>query len=468
MVEQSLRRKVVSRGFVSLIGAVLVLATKGLIMKTWSVRGVAAVLAVVVLANGVRAEELGFPESCIELASVPRRTLYCDGYLRSHTMSTRDSVLFSFDYPNRKQNPGEVSPFIAWDTQTGKWLARMPAPNPDAMGWKFSPDGTLLAVPICDNTRVIQLWEVGSKDAHGVPTLRLLTKLHQRYRRPTLPDPRKEGHASFGDTVLLVWTPDSKTLLASLAVPKHEIQFWSRTDKPSVWDESDRETKWKPWAKLEVDTVWAPGFAVSPDNKSLAVISNPGKGPSEGQIVDLATAKLQENFQVKQRANEPDVLTTGDRLRFSPDSKTLAINGDRYLALWDTAPLAQRVEMVNPDFLCNYGDADSRMAFIQDSRWLLTVKVATHEDRLRLTGGLIQLQIRDAQSGELRKEVGFPEELGQLETIETMPDGRLMTRFAFRKKNKDLATRCFLWHDEDLLRYAAEHGSAPPPKQKAN
>ena len=42
-----------------------------------------------------------------------------------------------------------------------------------------------------------------------------------------------------------------------------------------------------------------------------------------------------------------------------------------------------------------------------------------------------------------------------------------MTTFVSRKKSQERVMRHFLWNDEDLLRYAAEHGSAPMPKPKA-
>lgn len=464
MVEQSLRGKVVSRGFVLLFGAVLILATKGLAMKTWSVRGGAAVLAVVVFFNGVRAEELGFPESCIELKSVPKRAMI------SNALSTRDSVLFGLDRPNRKLNPGEQVPFIAWDTQTGKWLAKLQAPDPLVGLWKFSPDGTLLAIPLLTNTRIVQLWEVGPKDKQGVPALRQLTTLRQQYRRPTLSNARAEGHASFGDLVCLAWTPDSKTLLVSLKAPKYEIQFWSYTDKPSIWpDDSDRDSKWRPWAKVEVETEWDPGVAVSPDNQSLAIIANPGKGPINGQIVDLATAKLREKFQIRQREKPSYELTTDFRLQYSSDSKTLAISANQYLALWDTTPLAQRVAMEIPELSSTANNADSvmaRLAFIQDNRILLTVKSATPEESRRVKGG--QLQFRDALTAELLKEVSFPEELGSFQTIETLSDGRIMTKFVPSRMSHDSNARVFLWRGEDLLRYATEHASASTPQQKAD
>lgn len=453
--------KVVSRGFVLLVGVVLILATKGLTMKSWSVRGVTAVLVAVVLANAVRAAELDFPDTCIELASVSPRGL------RSHTISTRDSVLFGLDHPNRRLNPGEQVPFIAWDTRTGKWLAKMQSPDPHAIGWKFSPDGTLLAIPIIGSTRPVQLWEVGSKDSQGVPALRLLTTLQQRYRRPTRSDPRSEGHASFADLAFLAWTPDSKTLLAQHETPTTEIQFWSRTDKPSVWDETDRDTKWKPWAIVKYEEDLRLDFTVSPDNRSLAVIHSSRKPLGSGQIFDLDTANLREEFQVQRPPRKPYELY-GYRLKYSANSKTLAISDSGYLALWNTTPVKPRVEMEKPAFLGESDHPHDQMAFIQGDRWLLTMKTVSHEDRRRVTGGLIQLQFRDAQSGSLRQEVSFPKELGLLETIETLPDGRVMTSFRFRKKNQDFGVHYFLWSDKDLLRYAAEHGSAPAPARKTN
>ena len=44
-------------------------------MQTWNVRGVTAVLTVIVLATGLRAADLGFPESCVELANMTPRGL---------------------------------------------------------------------------------------------------------------------------------------------------------------------------------------------------------------------------------------------------------------------------------------------------------------------------------------------------------------------------------------------------------
>ncbi len=458
MVEQSLHGKVVSRGFVLLVGAVLILSIGGLTMRTWSVRGVTTVLVVVALAKTVGAAELGFPNSCIELTGMLPMGL------QSHTFSMRDSVLFSFDWPNRRTLPGEASHFIAWDTKTGNWLARMPVPELHSMCWEFSPDGTLLAVPIATNTRVVQLWEVGSKDRQGVPSLHLIAKLPQRHHRPILSDLRREGHAGFADVVRLAWTPDGKTLLAQHQYPKSQIQFWSRTDKPSVWDESDRETKWKPWAILEFDSQIAFGFTVSPDNRSLAVLGSGGRREGTGQIFDLATAELREEFHVKRPPRKPYEAGNNYHLKYSADSKTLAISDNRYLALWDTTTLKPRVEMEKPDFLDESDHPHHRMAFLQDERWLLTVKSATQEDCRRFTGGLIQLQFRNVQTGELRKEVAFPKELGLLDVLETLPDGRVMTRFAFRKKNQDFGVRYFLWPVDDLLRYAAEHGSTQTPR----
>ncbi len=428
-------------------------------MKSGSVHGVTAVLAAVALINCVRAADLGFPETCVELANVSSKGL------SSHTLSPRDSVLFAFDHPNRKHIPGEVSPFVVWDSLTGQWLAKLPAPQEHALNWSFSPDGTLLAIGIATNTRVVQLWEVGSKDRQGVPSLRLIAKLPQRYHRPILSDPRREGHAGFADVVGLVWSPDSKTLLARHQTLKEEIQFWSRTDRPSVWDESDRETKWKPWAIVEYEPQTTLHFTVSPDNRSLAaLISHEAHGERRegfGQIFELDTAKLREEFQVKRPPSNPS-RTYDYRVKYSADSKTLAISDHRYLALWDTASLKPRVEMDKPDFLGESSEHPHyHTAFLQNDRWLLTMKGVSHNDRRRFTGGLNQLQIRNAQTGELRKEVRFPEELGLLDTLESLPDGRVMTRFAFLKKNKDFGVRYFLWSHDDLLRYAVEHGSPP-------
>ena len=188
-----------------------------------------------------------------------------------------------------------------------------------------------------------------------------------------------------------------------------------------------------------------------------------------GQIFDLDTAKLREEFRVK-RPPIKQYEGHGYRLQYSDDSQTLAINDNgnvAYMGLWDTNPLAPRVEMDAKALgTSRIGGFDGyNIAFLRDNRWLLTVKEAPPEERQRFTGGL--LQFRDAQSGELRKELSFPKELGQFDLIEKQPDGRVMTRFVSRKKSQERVMRHFLWNDEDLLRYAAEHGSAPMPKPKA-
>jgi hypothetical protein len=93
-------------------------------------------------------------------------------------------------------------------------------------------------------------------------------------------------------------------------------------------------------------------------------------------------------------------------------------------------------------------------AFSSDSRWLLTCNIVRSEDVVRRKGGL--LQVRDAQTGDVRHEVSFPEQLGLLFSIRDLPDHRVVVRFWSRK-----GYRHFLWHADDLLRYAVEHGTPP-------
>ena len=335
-------QKVVSRGFVSLVTRAFVLLSGGLIMKArWFCRAV-VVLAFCVLRSPVGAEELGFPKGCVELQKVPPETVAFD------TLSSRDSVLFRLDPASGKDANNNSRSFMAWDTETGKWLARPPAPNALTHGWQFSPDGKLLAVPIQGDAMIVQLWEVGSKDIKGVPQLRLIAELRPREMRlkgqPNAASPAK----SFGVT----WTPDSKTLIVGYHTGSNfwnaQILFWSFTNKPSVWSDSpqdDREsTAWKPWARLEFD---APvQFAVSPDNQTLAVMEQ-HRRPAEGQLFDLQTAQPREKFKIDR---DPKTGGTQDyKPQFSPDSKTLAIAGTRHFSLWDTAPPAPRVEMLDPD-----------------------------------------------------------------------------------------------------------------------
>jgi len=394
------------------------------------------------LGSSAGAEELGFPKGCVELQKVPPEVVAFD------TLSSRDTVLFRLHPSGNEPNSNSRS-FIAWDTETGKWLARRPAPNALALGWQFSPDGKLLAVQVQD-ARIVQLWEVGSKDIKGVPQLRLIAELRPREMRP-----KGQPNAALPGTCLVAWTPDSKTLIVSYHTKSNfwnaQILFWSFTNKPSVWSDppqDDREpTAWKPWARLEFD---APvQFAVSPDNRTLAVMEQ-HRRPAAGQLFDLQTAQPREKFKIDR---DPKSGGTQDyKLRFSPDSKTLAIAGTRHFSLWDTAPPAPRVEMLDAD-VHRIEDFTHNFDFTSDSRWLLTLNIFRTDRGL---GREAVVQVRDAQTGKVRHEVSFPEQLGLLYAISDLPDHRVLLRFESRK-----GRRHFLWHADDLLRYAVEHGTPP-------
>ena len=59
--------------------------------------------------------------------------------------------------------------------------------------------------------------------------------------------------------------------------------------------------------------------------------------------------------------------------------------------------------------------------------------------------------------------MSYPKPLGLLYGIDSLPDGRVRTIFLSRSRKESELTdhREFLWHADDLLRYAAEHGSQP-------
>lgn len=394
-----------------------------------------------------RAEDLGFPKRCVELQNFP------DGFVFwADIFSSKDSVLFHPESASGRGANGSSRSFIVWNTETGKWVARRQAMDAMPWYWMFSPDGKFLAIPLHSQKGVVQLWEVGSKDAQGIPHLQLLAEL----RRPEVLRTEQAKHGKLkGDVYApLRWTPDSKTLIAGYNAPGCQILFWSYTDKPSVLSDaslSDREAKaWKPWAKLEFDV--AVHFAVSPDNLTLAVIEQL-QVPAEGQLFDVQTAQPREKFKIDYAAK-----SSGSQVfftTFSPDGKTLAINGDCYFALWDTAPPAPRFEMVAPDFRVNTQSPHS-FTFTPDNRWCLTLK-QQRGDAVKRQGGL--MQVRDMQTGEVRHEVSFPEQLGVLHTITELSGNRAITRLYSRNGG-----RTFLWHTEDLLRYALEHGTPPPPQ----
>ncbi len=415
-------------------------------------------LALFATVSSIRAEELGLPKRCVELEKIPSSGVWSDA------ISLRDSVQFSLVSQSGKGTSVASQSFVAWDLETGKLLARRPLPDASAFGWMFSPDGKLLAVPVDDHARTVQLWEVGSKDIQGVPQMRLIAKLPQRKVLPN--EPQSFGRPRGTTVNSVVWTLDSKTVLVYWAyypvTSACQILFWSFTDKPSVMSDSKQDesdpTAWKPWAKLEFDTEVA--ITVSPDNQTLAVIQQRRKRQIlvEGHFFDPQTAQPREKFTFEPGSKSDAEILWDYRPTFSPDSKALAITGGYYFALWDTPPLTPRFEMSRPDFL----ERGSRqLLFTPDGRWLLTHKAAESKDVRSHKGGL--LQVRDAQSGKVHLEVTFPKQLGLLYGIEGLPDGRVRTIFLARSQKQSQSTdhREFLWHADDLLCYATEHGSQP-------
>lgn len=422
---------------------------------SWVFRAV-VVLAFCVLRSPVSAEELGFPKGCVELQKVPSEseTVFYDTY------SSRDSVLFRLDLVSGKDTNSNSRSFVAWDTETGKWLARRSAPHALAHEWQFSPDGKLLAVPVFGFARIVQLWEVGAKDQQGVPQLRLLTEL--RTKLTPLKQGQRDPNPPWMPYLQVAWTPDSKTLIARYNYHRNttesQILFWSFTDKPSVLadpNEDDRGARaWKPWAKLEFEEQVQ--IAVSPDNRTLGVTEHFVRSHN-GYFFDLQTAQPREKFDFDRNRDlkDPNVGDAGAYIpQFSPDSKTLAIHGHNYFTLWNTDPPAPRVNMLRRDFSEIMGTSHY-FSFTSDNRWLLTCNIARNEDVTRRKGGLVQ--VRDVQTGDVRYEVSFPAQLGLLYRISDLPDHRVVLRFWSRK-----GYRQFLWHTDDLLRYAVEHGTPPP------
>jgi len=407
------------------------------------------VLAFSLLGSAVDAEELGFPKRSVELQKGPS-----EGSL-GYIYSSRDSVLFRLELGSRSGTSGDSRSFVAWNAETGKLLARRPAPEgPLPHHWQFSPDGRFLAVPMFSLTRIVQLWEVGSKDPQGVPRLRLITELRPKEPRPK---GQPDANSRWRPNVDVAWTPDSKTLIVRHnihdgPVPA-QILFWSFTDKASVWpdpQEDDRGARaWKPWAKLEFET--HVDFAVSPDNRTLAVTEYYSR-TSNGHLFDLQSAQPLEKFPLERNRDPKSGSTVNYQIVFSPDSKTLAISGFRYFALWDVAPPTPRVEMLDADFHEMWGNLH-KMDFTSDSRWLLTLNRYRTDRKL---GRAAVVQVRDAQTAEVRHEVTFPEQLGLLHSLTDLPEHRVLLRFESKKGHRQ-----FLWHTDDLLRYAVENGKTP-------
>lgn len=422
-------------------------------MKTRCLGRGIVVWAFCVLSGSVRAEELGFPKRCVELEKGPAEILFHDLY------SSRDSVLLRI---TRMGVNGAERSFVIWDTETGKLLARRPAPGSQAYGWQLSPDGKLLAVPVHGHAKIVQLWEVGSKDGRGVPQLRFLTEL----RPKDMPPKGQPEHPSpWPAFVQVAWTPDSKTVIARynlhlpspFPAPKSKILFWSYTEKPSVFTDSKDEDRgvraWNAWAKLEFEH--HVNIAVSPDNRTLAVMES-WFNPPNGHLFDLQTAQPRETFPFdRDRAKTAPLSGSAGSYwpQFSPDSKTLVISGFRYFGLWDTSPPAPRVEMFDADFHEIWGHG-YKFVFTSDSRWLLTLNMFRTDRKL---GRDAVVQVRDAQTAKVHHEVGFPKQLGLARALIDLPDDRLVLFFESAQKGH----RQFLWHADDLFRYAVEHGMPP-------
>ena len=425
-------------------------------MKASRLGGFIVVLAFGVLGSSVRAEELGFPKRCVELHKGPSQVLLGDVY------SSRDSVLFRLELGSRTGTNGDSRSFVAWDTETGKLLARRPAPGAMPYFWQLSPDGKLLAVPIQGFAKIVQLWEVGSKNPQGVPQLQLITELRPKDMPPK---GQPDGPSPWSSYLQVAWTPDSRTLIARYNLyspspspsPKCKILYWSYTDKPSVFADSQDEDRgvraWKPWAKLDFEH--HVNIAVSPDNRTLAVMES-WFNPPTGKLFDLQTAQPRETFPFDRDRKMTAPLNGSSGMYypvFSPDSKTLVISGFRYFGLWDTSPPAPRVEMFDADFHEIWGH-HGKFVFTSDSRWLLTLNMFRTDRKL---GRDAVIQVRDAQTAKVHHEVGFPKQLGLARFLTDLPDNRLLLFFESAQKGH----RQFLWHTDDLFRYAVENGKPP-------
>jgi DNA-binding beta-propeller fold protein YncE len=211
-----------------------------------------------------------------------------------------------------------------WDLATGREQANLMAMGFATVCVGFSPDGKMLASAHREGKPdVIQLFDVAT---------------------------RKEL-ASFkngGGAFCLLFTPDSKTLVAS--VDPHTGRWQS-----VLWDVTTRQPPETFKDRPNSDVSGNCTMGISPDGKTLAVLSS----STQVEVWDLVTRK--------QLATLEDSALGGYCIALSPDGKTLAwASNTGTIGLWDVATRKKVAGLtfspVNASMFC--------MAFSPDGRTL--------------------------------------------------------------------------------------------------
>jgi RNA polymerase sigma factor (sigma-70 family) len=266
---------------------------------------------------------------------------------------------------------------LFWDTDSGKELVSLPAPEFGVRFLHFSPDGKTLAV--ASGTSQITLWEWQTGKKRELP--------QRKYIEREGPDQNS-------------FSPDGR-YLATGGRPFPLCVFEVATLR-----------------EVHRFDCHASGWRFSPDSRQLLVAdtrNDKGGGETVLRLIDLATGK-----EVKQFPQGPGV-PRADSLAFSPDGKTLAVTFADGRGVIDYRNTDQTVllDAATGRVLHRLSGQPVSLSFSRDGRTL----IGRTDHRLRFW---------EAASGKERDD--RPGELSDDLTTALSPDGRLLATVGFRDR----------------------------------
>ena len=230
----------------------------------------------------------------------------------------RHSVAFS---PNGKIIASGSA--YLWDVETGQELAKFSHRN-SVNSMSFSPDGTLLACGVDDNT--VRLWEV--KTGQNIATFRHKAKV---YSVAFSPDGKTIASGS-ADTTVKLWDVATGTEIIKIQNRRYVVAVtFSPDGKTLAWSLGKTIKLWNIATQTDIATFEDPVFTInsisfSPDGKTLASASHADGivkvwDVETGNAVDLGHTRLASEY---------------NPISFSPDSAILASGAkDGTVKLWD-------------------------------------------------------------------------------------------------------------------------------------
>jgi WD40 repeat protein len=183
-----------------------------------------------------------------------------------------------------------------WDVRTGAELKTLTGHSGTITSLTFSPEGRMLYSAGADGT--IRVWDLGLGSLISTNVIRI-----------------QQTDVKLSDEFPMAISPDGHTLALGSPDPEIQLRTTSNPGSPRI---------------LKLARASAVSIAFSPNGRTLAVGLNAGKGPAccVGQVKLFELASGREMRTLAVGPDEP-------RLAFSPDGRTLVVNGRDWLGIWD-------------------------------------------------------------------------------------------------------------------------------------